>query len=52
MTGGPFPYEMISVSPWERRDYVAQGYGQGRILIAGDAAHECSPTGGIGITPG
>ncbi len=24
MTGGPFPYEMISVSPWERRDYVAQ----------------------------
>ena len=24
MTGGAFPYEMISVSPWERRDYVAQ----------------------------
>ena len=24
MAGGAFPYEMISVSPWERRDYVAQ----------------------------
>jgi 2-polyprenyl-6-methoxyphenol hydroxylase-like FAD-dependent oxidoreductase len=52
MTGGSFPYEMISVSPWERRDYVARRYGQGRILIAGDAAHECSPTGGIGMHTG
>jgi 2-polyprenyl-6-methoxyphenol hydroxylase-like FAD-dependent oxidoreductase len=52
MTGGPFPYEMISVSPWERRDYVARSYGQDRILIAGDAAHECSPTGGIGMHTG
>jgi hypothetical protein len=52
MTGGPFPYEMISVSPWERRDYVARSYCQGRILIAGDAAHECSPTGGIGMHTG
>ena len=52
MTGGPFPYEMISVSPWERRDYVARSYRAGRILIAGDAAHECSPTGGIGMHTG
>jgi 2-polyprenyl-6-methoxyphenol hydroxylase-like FAD-dependent oxidoreductase len=52
MTGGPFPYEMISVSPWERRDYVAKSYGQGRVLIAGDAGHECSPTGGIGMHTG
>ena len=52
MTGGPFPYEMISVSPWERRDYVAKSYGQSRIFIAGDAAHECSPTGGIGMHTG
>jgi 2-polyprenyl-6-methoxyphenol hydroxylase-like FAD-dependent oxidoreductase len=52
MTGGAFPYEMISVSPWERRDYVARSYGQARILIAGDAAHECSPTGGIGMHTG
>ncbi len=52
MTGGPFAYEMLSVSPWERRDYVAKSYAQGRIFIAGDAAHECSPTGGIGMHTG
>ena len=40
------------MSPWERRDYVARSYGQGRIFIAGDAAHECSPTGGIGMHTG
>src|SRR4029077_8194474 len=38
--------------PWERRDYVAHSYGQGRVFIAGDAAHECSPTGGIGMHTG
>jgi 2-polyprenyl-6-methoxyphenol hydroxylase-like FAD-dependent oxidoreductase len=47
MAGGDFAYGLISVSPWERRDYVARNYGGGRVLIAGDAAHECSPTGGI-----
>jgi hypothetical protein len=52
MAGGAFPYEMLSVSPWERRDYVAHRYGQGRVFIAGDAAHECSPTGGIGMHTG
>jgi 2-polyprenyl-6-methoxyphenol hydroxylase-like FAD-dependent oxidoreductase len=52
MTGGPFAYEMLSVSPWERRDYVAKSYRQGRVFIAGDSAHECSPTGGIGMHTG
>ena len=50
--GGPFKYEMLDVSHWERRDYVAKSYGRGRIFIAGDAAHECSPTGGIGMHTG
>jgi 2-polyprenyl-6-methoxyphenol hydroxylase-like FAD-dependent oxidoreductase len=52
MAGTAFPYEILSVSRWERRDFVAQSYGQGRVLIAGDAAHECSPTGGIGMHTG
>jgi 2-polyprenyl-6-methoxyphenol hydroxylase-like FAD-dependent oxidoreductase len=52
MAGGAFPYEMLSVSPWERRDYVALSYRRGRVFIAGDAAHECSPTGGIGMHTG
>ncbi|HEY7300765.1 MAG TPA: FAD-dependent monooxygenase [Xanthobacteraceae bacterium] len=52
MAGGPFAYEMLSVDPWERRDFVARRYGHGRVVIAGDAAHECSPTGGIGMHTG
>jgi 2-polyprenyl-6-methoxyphenol hydroxylase-like FAD-dependent oxidoreductase len=52
MAGGAFPYTMLSVSPWERRDYVAHSYGRDRVFIGGDAAHECSPTGGIGMHTG
>lgn len=50
--GGPFPHEIISVQHWERRDYVADAYGRGRVFIAGDAAHQCSPTGGLGMHTG
>ena len=52
MAGGAFPHELLSVLPWERRDYVAERYGAGRVLIAGDAAHECSPTAGLGMHTG
>ncbi len=52
LAGGDFPHEILSVSRWERRDFVAQSFGRGRALIAGDAAHECSPTGGIGMHTG
>jgi 2-polyprenyl-6-methoxyphenol hydroxylase-like FAD-dependent oxidoreductase len=52
MAGGQFPYQILSVSPWERRDFVARSFGHGRVVIAGDAAHECSPTGGIGMHTG
>jgi 2-polyprenyl-6-methoxyphenol hydroxylase-like FAD-dependent oxidoreductase len=52
MAGGAFPHEILSVLPWERRDFVAERYGAGRVLIAGDAAHECSPTAGLGMHTG
>jgi 2-polyprenyl-6-methoxyphenol hydroxylase-like FAD-dependent oxidoreductase len=52
MTGCDFAHETLSVLPWERRDFVARGYRRGRVFIAGDAAHECSPTGGIGMHMG
>jgi 2-polyprenyl-6-methoxyphenol hydroxylase-like FAD-dependent oxidoreductase len=52
MAGGDFPHEILSVTLWERRDFVAESFGQGRVLIAGDAAHECSPTGGLGMHTG
>jgi 2-polyprenyl-6-methoxyphenol hydroxylase-like FAD-dependent oxidoreductase len=52
MFGGAFEYEILDVSAWERRDYVATKYHEGRVLIAGDAAHQCSPTGGLGMATG
>ncbi len=50
--GTEFPYEPISVLPWQRSDFVARHYGEGRVFIAGDAAHQCSPTGGMGMHTG
>ncbi|MFM1815875.1 MAG: hypothetical protein RLZ98_2570 [Pseudomonadota bacterium] len=52
MMGADFPYEILSTLPWERRDFVAQSYGRGRVYIAGDAAHQSSPTGGVGMHTG
>src|SRR5262249_36774209 len=52
MAGGSFDYEMLNVARWERRGYGAKNYRHRRVLIAGDAAHECSPTGGIGMHTG
>ena len=49
LAGRDFDYEIIDVSPWERRDFVARSFRSGRVLIAGDAAHEASPTGGAGM---
>lgn len=52
LAGCDFDYEILDVSPWERRDFLAHSYRQGRVLIAGDAAHEMSPTGGSGMHTG
>lgn len=52
LAGREFSYEILDVSPWERRDYLASSYRRGRVLLAGDAAHQCSPTGGVGMHAG
>lgn len=52
LAGCDFDYEILDVSPWERRDFLARSYRDGRIFIAGDAAHEMSPTGGSGMHTG
>ena len=35
--------EWIDVNVWRRRSLVAERYGVGRVLIAGDAVHSCRP---------
>jgi hypothetical protein len=51
--GRDFSYEIISVMDWERRERVATRYREGkRVFIAGDAAHQNSPTCGLGLHTG
>jgi 2-polyprenyl-6-methoxyphenol hydroxylase-like FAD-dependent oxidoreductase len=59
--GAEFPHEIINVVPWTRRNWVAETYGPGpgpgsgsggRVVLAGDAAHQNSPTGGFGMNTG
>jgi 2-polyprenyl-6-methoxyphenol hydroxylase-like FAD-dependent oxidoreductase len=52
LAGRDFAFEVLDVSPWERRDFVARTYRRGRVFLAGDAAHEMSPTAGAGMHTG
>lgn len=50
--GREIEHEIYSVLPWERRRVVAERFQEGRILLAGDAVHQMSPTGGFGMNTG
>ena len=45
-------FEMLSVNEWTQHLLCAEQYGEGRVLIAGDAAHLVIPTGGLGMNTG
>jgi 2-polyprenyl-6-methoxyphenol hydroxylase-like FAD-dependent oxidoreductase len=48
----PIPFEMLSVNEWTQHLLCAERYGEGRVFIAGDAAHLVIPTGGLGMNTG
>ena len=50
--GKEFPFEILSIVPWVRRELVAESYGGGRVFITGDAVHLNSPTGAFGMNTG
>lgn len=50
--GEPFDFTLEHVGFWELRFAVTDTYGNGRMFIAGDAAHSHPPYGGYGINTG
>ncbi|MGE0733874.1 MAG: FAD-dependent monooxygenase [Alphaproteobacteria bacterium] len=51
--GMDVPVQMISIKPWTAGlALVAEKYGIGRVLMAGDAVHLFTPTGGFGMNTG
>ena len=50
--GRPIDVEWKGVSVWTRRSVVADRYSRGRVFLAGDAVHQLSPTGALGMNTG
>ena len=48
----PIEFAMLSVNEWTQHLLCAERYGEGRVFIAGDAAHLVIPTGGLGMNTG
>jgi 2-polyprenyl-6-methoxyphenol hydroxylase-like FAD-dependent oxidoreductase len=52
IVGMPIEYETLFIGRWTQRLMVADSYQDGRVLLAGDAAHLVIPTGGLGMNTG
>lgn len=50
--GEKFDYEILQANPWAANLVVAQKYVRGRVVLAGDSAHQFIPTGGYGMNSG
>lgn len=52
-TGVPdLAVEITGKAPWHAAERVAERYADGRVFLAGDSAHEMSPTGAFGSNTG
>ncbi|MFM1722059.1 FAD-dependent monooxygenase [Rhodococcus sp. PAM 2766] len=50
--GRPIPHEKLQVIRWTPRRLVADKFRNGRVILAGDAAHLWLPLGGFGMNTG
>jgi 2-polyprenyl-6-methoxyphenol hydroxylase-like FAD-dependent oxidoreductase len=48
----PLPFEMLYCGEWRHNLLLADRYRDGRVFLAGDAAHLMIPTGGLGMNSG
>ena len=48
----PIDVEWKGLSIWTRKSVVAERYAKGRVFLAGDAVHQLSPTGALGMNTG
>jgi 2-polyprenyl-6-methoxyphenol hydroxylase-like FAD-dependent oxidoreductase len=46
------PYELVSINSYQVHERCANEFRVGRVLLAGDAAHICNPSGGFGLLGG
>jgi putative polyketide hydroxylase len=46
------PVEIKKIRPWTMSALIAEQFGKGRVLLAGDAAHAFPPSGGFGLNSG
>ena len=44
--------DWVDVNIWRRQSVLAASYGRGRVFLAGDAVHQVSPTGAMGMNTG
>ncbi|WP_059008372.1 FAD-dependent monooxygenase [Streptomyces specialis] len=52
LVGADVEPEILATDPWQARMLLADRYGEGRIFLAGDAAHQNPPWGGHGFNTG
>ncbi len=52
MVARDIPLTIRAAAPWLMTSQVAERYREGRIFLAGDAAHRFPPTGGMGLNTG
>lgn len=44
--------EWVDINVWRRQSVLGESYGRGRVFLAGDAVHQVSPTGALGMNTG